>query len=102
MHLCPKPDRLSSFLRLEDFANVFLKSGRAFTINTQVTWKNTSPFGKVTLKRARSHSNDVTVIVRIQSDLMDSLIIALTFVCVIEARGQTQFLFLKHSGCRPN
>ena len=41
-----------------------------------------------------SHSNNVTVIVRIQSDLMDSLIIALTFVCVIEARGQTQFLFL--------
>ena len=30
------------------------------------------------------------------------LIIALTFVYVIEARGQTQFLFLKHSGCRPN
>ena len=44
----------------------------------------------------------MTVIVRIQSDLMDSLIIALTFVCVIEARGQIQFLFLKHSGCRPN
>ena len=54
------------------------------------------------LKRARSHSNNVTVIARIQSDLMDLLIIALTFVCVIEARGQTQFLFLKHSGCRPN
>ena len=50
----------------------------------------------------RSHSNNVTVIARIQSDLMDLLIIALTFVCVIEARGQTQFLFLKHSGCRPN
>ena len=31
-----------------------------------------------------SHSNNVTVIVRIQSDLMDSLIIALTFVCVID------------------
>ena len=31
---------------------------------------------------------------------MDLLIIALTFVCVIEARGQTQFLVLKHSGCR--
>ena len=45
------------------------------------------------LKRARSHSNNVTVIARIQSDLMDLLIIALTFVCVIEARGQTQFLF---------
>ena len=42
----------------------------------------------------------MTVIARIQSDLMDLLIIALTFVCVIEARGQTQFLFLKHSGCR--
>ena len=28
----------SSCLRLEDFANVFLKSGRAFTINTHVTW----------------------------------------------------------------
>ena len=53
------------------------------------------------LKRAMSHSNNVTVIARIQSDLMDLLIIALTFVCVIEARGQTQFLFLKHSGCRP-
>ena len=52
-----------------------------------------SPFGKVTLKRARSHSNNVTVIARIQSDLMDLLITALTFVCVIEARGQTQFLF---------
>ena len=63
---------------------------------------NTSPFGKAALKRARSHSNNVTVIARIQSDLMDLLIIALTFVCVIEARGQTQFLFLKHSGCRPN
>ena len=35
----------------------------------------------------------MTVIARIQSDLMDLLIIALTFVCVIEARGQTQFLF---------
>ena len=54
------------------------------------------------VKRARSHSNNVTVIARIQSDLMDLLIIAdlmdlliiaLTFVCVIEARGQTQFLF---------
>ena len=54
------------------------------------------------IKRARSHSNNVTVIARIQSDLMDLLIIALTFVCVIDARGQTQFLFLKHSGCRPN
>ena len=54
------------------------------------------------LKRARSHSNNVTVIARIQSDLMDLLIIALTFVCAIEARGQTQFLFLKHSGCRTN
>ena len=54
------------------------------------------------LKRARSHSNNVTVIARIQSDLMDLLIKALTFVCVIEARGQTQFLFLKHSGCCPN
>ena len=52
--------------------------------------------------RARSHGNNVTVIARIQSDLMDLLIIALTFVCVIEARGQTEFLFLKHSGCRPN
>ena len=61
-----------------------------------------SPFGKVALERARSHSNSVTVIPHIQSDLMDLLIIALTFVCVIEARGQTQFLFLKHSGCRPN
>ena len=40
----------------------------------------------------------MTVIVRIQSDLMDLLIIALTFVCVIEARGQTQHLFLKHFG----
>ena len=57
------------FLRLEDFANVFLKSGHAFTINTQVTCKNTSPFGKVALNRARSHSNNVTVIARIQSDL---------------------------------
>ena len=46
------------------------------------------------VKRARSHSNNVTVIARIQSDLMDLLIIALTFVYVIEARGQTQFLFL--------
>ena len=90
------------FLRLEDFANVFLKSGRALTINTQVTWQNTSPFGKVALNRARSHSSNVTVIARIQSDLIDLLIIALTFVCVIEARGQTQFLLLKHSGCRPN
>ena len=54
------------------------------------------------LNRARSHSNNVTVIARIQSDLMDLLIIALTFVCVIVARGRTQFLFLKHSGCRPN
>ena len=90
------------FLRLEDFANVFLKSGRAFTINTDVTWQNTSPFGKVKLKRARSHSNNVTIIARSQSDLMDLLITALSFICVIEARGQTQFLFLKHSGCRPN
>ena len=49
-----------------------------------------------------SYSNNVTVIARIQSDLMDLLIIALTFVCVIEVRGQTQLLFLKHSGCRPN
>ena len=88
-------------LRLEDFANVFLKSVHAFTINTHVTW-NTSPYGKMTFKRARSHSNNVTVIARIQLDLMHLLIIALTFVCVIEARGQTQFLFLKHSGCRPN
>ena len=54
------------------------------------------------LKRARSHSNNVTVIARIQSDLMKLLIIALTFVCVIEARVQTQFLFLKQSGCRLN
>ena len=47
---------------------------------------------KAALKRARSHSNNVAVIARIQSDLMDLLlIIALTFVCVIEARGQTQF-----------
>ena len=46
------------------------------------------------LKRARSHSNNVTVIARIQSDLMDLLIIAPTFVCVIEARGQTQFFFI--------
>ena len=90
------------FLRLDDFANVFLKSGRAFTINTQVTWQNTSPFGKVALNRAWSHSVNVTVIARIQSDLIDLLIIALTFVCVIEARGQTHFFFLKHSGCRPN
>ena len=30
---------------------------------------------------------------------MDLMIIALTFVCVIESRGQTQFLVLKHSGC---
>ena len=45
------------------------------------------------LKRARSHSNNVTVIAHIQSDLMDLLIIALTFVCVIKERGQTQFLF---------
>ena len=36
----------------------------------------------------------MTVIARIQSDLMDLLIIVLTFVCVIEARGQTQFFFL--------
>ena len=50
------------------------------------------------LKRARSHSNNVTVIARIQSDLMDLLIIAPTFVCVIEARGQTQFLFFKTFG----
>ena len=82
--------------------NVFLKPGCAFTINTQVTWQNTSPFGKVALNRARSHCNNVTIIARIQSDLIDLLIKALTFVCVIEARGQTQFLFLKHSGCRPN
>ena len=54
------------------------------------------------LNSARSHSNIATVVAGIQSDLMDLLIIALTFVCVIEARGQTQFLFLKHSGCRPN
>ena len=54
------------------------------------------------LKGARSHSNNVTVIARIQSDLMDLLIIVLTFVFVIEARGHTQLLFLKHSGCRPN
>ena len=61
-----------------------------------------SSFGKVTLKRARSHSNNVTVIARIQSDLVDLLITALTFIGVIEARGQTQFLFLKHSGFRLN
>ena len=54
------------------------------------------------LNRGRSHSNNVTVIARIQSDLMDLLTIALNFVCVIEARGQTQFLFLIHSGCRPS
>ena len=48
-----------------------------------------SPFGKVALKSARSHSNNVTLIARIQSDLMDLLIIALTFVYVIEARCQT-------------
>ena len=41
------------------------------------------------LKRARSHSNNVTVITRIQLDMMDLLITALNFVCVIEARGQT-------------
>ena len=40
----------------------------------------------------------MTVIAHIQSDLMDLLIIALTFVCVIEARGQTQFLFFKTFG----
>ena len=90
----PKTNHLSSFfLRLEDFANVFLKSGRALTINTHVTWYNTSPFGKVTLKRAGSHSNNVTVIARIQLDLMDLSITALTFVCVIEERSQTQFYF---------
>ena len=50
------------------------------------------------LNRARSHSNDVTVIARILSDLMDLLIIALTIVCVIEARGQTQFLIFKTFG----
>ena len=50
------------------------------------------------LKRARSQSNNVTVIARIQSDLMDLLIIALTFICVIEGRGQTQFLFFKTFG----
>ena len=38
----------------------------------------------------------------IKSDLMYSLIITLASVCVIEARGQTQFLYLKHSGCLPN
>ena len=50
------------------------------------------------LKRARSHSNNVTVIARIQSDLMDLLIIALTFVFVIEARGQTHFFIFKTFG----
>ena len=40
----------------------------------------------------------MTVIARIQSDLMDLLIIVLTVVCVIEARGQTQFLFFKTFG----
>ena len=52
-----------------------------------------SPFGKVTLKRARSHSNNVTVIVRIKSDLTDLLITALTFVCVIEAEVKLSFYF---------
>ena len=40
----------------------------------------------------------MTVIARIQSDLMDLLIIALTFVCDIEARGQTQFFIFKTFG----
>ena len=38
----------------------------------------------------------------IQSDLIYLLTITVTFVSVIGARGQTQFLFLKHSGCPPN
>ena len=42
---------------------------------------------------SRSNSDNVTVMAYIQSDLIYLLIMALTFVCVIEARGQTQFLF---------
>ena len=70
--------------------------------NCSIPCATSSPFGKVTLKRARSHSNNVTVIASIQSDLINLLITALTFVCVNEARDRTQFLFLKLSGCRPN
>ena len=45
------------------------------------------------LKRARSNGNNVTVIAYTESDLMYLLIKTVTFVCVIEARGQTQSLF---------
>ena len=48
-------------------------------------------FGKVTLKHARSYSNNVAVIACIQSDLMYLLVIALTFVCVIEAQASFYF-----------
>ena len=89
---------MSSFFKIGGHRECFLQIR---PIYTQVTCWNTSPFGKMALNRARSHGNNVAVIARIQSDLMD-LLIALTFICVIEARGQTQFLFLKHSGCRPN
>ena len=55
--MCIRAEKLiicHRFVRLEDFAKVFLISGHALTIHTQVTWWNTSPFGKVTLKRAIS------------------------------------------------
>ena len=48
-----------------------------------------SPFCKVTFKRAMPHGHSVTVTVCIKSDLMSLLFIKVTFVCVIEARGQT-------------
>ena len=39
------------------------------------------------------HGNNVTVIACIKSDLMYFFIITVTFICVIEAKGQTQFYF---------
>ena len=48
----------------------------------------------MTLKHARSNSSYVTVIACIQLDIIFSLIIALTFVLAIKARGQTQLLLL--------
>ena len=44
------------------------------------------------LKRARSHSNNVTVIARIQSDLMDLLIIALTFFVLSKREVKLSFI----------
>ena len=46
----------------------------------------------VTFKRAGSHGNNVTLTVCVQSYLMYLMLITtVTFVCVIEARGQLSF-----------